>query len=67
MKVEREELDGNQIRLHIEVETEKVDEALEKAYRKVVRDVKLPGFRKGKVPRQVLEAAWVKRFFIRMP
>ncbi len=56
MKVEMEKLEGNQIRLDIEVEKEKVDDALEKAYRKVVREVKIPGFRKGKVPRKVLEA-----------
>jgi len=51
-----EKLEGNNIRLDIEVDKEKVDEALDKAYRKVVQEVKMPGFRKGKVPRQVLEA-----------
>ncbi len=56
MKVEMEKLEGNNIRLDIEVDKEKVDEALDKAYRKVVQEVKMPGFRKGKVPRQVLEA-----------
>ncbi len=56
MKVEMEKLEGNRIRLDIEVEKEKVDDALEKAYRKVVGEVKIPGFRKGKVPRKVLEA-----------
>ncbi len=56
MKVEMENQEGNRIRLDIEVEKEKVDEALEKAYRKVVKEVKIPGFRKGKVPRKVLEA-----------
>ncbi len=61
MKVEMEKLEGNNIRLDIEVEREKVDEALDKAYRNVVQEVKMPGFRKGRVPRQVLEARLGKK------
>jgi len=42
--------------LTVEVEPERVDEALDRAFRKVVRQVTVPGFRKGKVPRKIFEA-----------
>ncbi|MFO7951953.1 MAG: trigger factor [Bacillota bacterium] len=51
-----EKVEDNKIKLEIEVDAAEVDSALEKAYRKVVKKVNLPGFRKGKVPRKLLEA-----------
>lgn len=42
--------------LEIEVEADRLEQAMQKAYRKVVTKVNIPGFRKGKAPRQVLEA-----------
>lgn len=54
--VKWEKIDGSKVSLEIEVETEKVEEALAKAYRKVVQKATVPGFRKGRVPRSVLEA-----------
>ncbi len=51
-----EKIEGNKVKLEIEVAAPEVDTALAKAYRKVVKKVNLPGFRKGKVPRRVLEA-----------
>ncbi|MFW6036000.1 MAG: trigger factor [Halothermotrichaceae bacterium] len=60
MEVAKEQLEGNKVELKVEVEVEKVNDALEKAYRKVVKDVSIPGFRKGKVPRKVLEARYGK-------
>lgn len=58
MKVNHERLEGNQVILKVEVEVEKVTQALDKAFRKVVKEVKVAGFRKGKVPRNIFE----KRF-----
>lgn len=55
MKVNTEKVAENQVKLEIEVDAEQVDEALDQAYQKVVQDVQLPGFRKGKVPRKILE------------
>mgnify|MGYP001034630537 CR=1 FL=1 len=52
----QEKIEDSKIRLEIEVPTDEVDKALEKAYRKVVKEVTLPGFRKGKVPRRILES-----------
>ncbi|MDH7579106.1 MAG: trigger factor [Bacillota bacterium] len=56
MRATLERIEKNQVSLQIEVEADHVEEALEKAYRKVVRKVSIPGFRKGRVPRPILEA-----------
>jgi len=50
-----EKLEKNKVTLEILVEAEKVEEALERAYRKLVKRVNIPGFRKGKAPRVILE------------
>ncbi len=51
-----EKMEDNKIKLEVEVAAPDVDTALAKAYRKVVKKVNLPGFRKGKVPRRILES-----------
>jgi len=56
--VVQKEKENNTVTLQIEVKSEKVNEALEKAYQKVVQEVSISGFRKGKVPRPVLEAKY---------
>jgi len=53
-----EKKEGNEGILTITVSAERFDEALDQAFKKVVKDVTLPGFRKGKVPRHIFE----KRF-----
>lgn len=60
MEVAKEVLEGNKVELKVELETERVNDALDKAYKKVVKDVTIPGFRKGKVPRKVLESKYGK-------
>ncbi len=55
-KVEREELEGNKVRLNVRIEKEAVNNALDRAYEKVVDEVDIPGFRQGKIPRKVLES-----------
>ncbi len=52
----KENIENSRVKLQIEVAAPDVDTALAKAYRKVVKKVNLPGFRKGKVPRQILES-----------
>ena len=54
------QLEGNKVELKVEIEAERVNEALEQAYKKVVKDIDISGFRKGKVPRKVLEARYGK-------
>ncbi|ACB84684.1 trigger factor [Natranaerobius thermophilus] len=50
-----EKIDKNKIKLSVEVDENRVEDALEQAYKKVVKQVEIPGFRKGKVPRKILE------------
>lgn len=56
MKVSHERLEGNQVELKVEVDVEQVNIALDKAYKKVVKQIKVPGFRVGHIPRRILEA-----------
>lgn len=53
-------LDGNKVRLSVEVPESEFDVEVEKAFKKIGSEVKLPGFRKGKAPRKVLEARFGK-------
>lgn len=53
-------LEGNKVRLSVEVPESEFDVEVEKAFKKIGSEVKLPGFRKGKVPRKVLEARFGK-------
>ena len=55
MKVTREDLEHSEVSLNIEVEEEDIEPYLQRAYQRVVRRVNIPGFRKGKAPRPVLE------------
>jgi trigger factor len=55
MKVTREKEENHQVFLRIELEKAEVDKSLEQAYRRLVKRVKIPGFRQGKAPRAVLE------------
>jgi len=60
VEVTKNQLEGNKVELKVEIEAERVNEALEQAYKKVVKDIDISGFRKGKVPRKVLEARYGK-------
>lgn len=51
-----EKIEKNKGVLAVEVETEQVAAALDQAFKKVAGKVNVPGFRKGKVPRQIFEA-----------
>ncbi|WP_164006742.1 trigger factor [Pyxidicoccus trucidator] len=55
MKVQVEELSPIEKKLSIEVENARVAEELNRAYSKLGQQVRLPGFRQGKVPRRILE------------
>lgn len=60
MSAKLEKIENSEAYLHIEVEAEAFEEGLQKAYKKVVKQVALPGFRKGRVPRELLEAHFGK-------
>jgi trigger factor len=51
-----EPLEGNKVKLSVEVGSDELDKAVDAAARKLAREVRMPGFRPGKVPRRVLEA-----------
>lgn len=50
-----EKKEGNEGILKVTVPAEKVDKALDQAFKKVVKQINVPGFRKGKVPRPIFE------------
>ncbi len=56
MQTTLEETDRHKVKLTVEVEPERFGKDLERAYRKVAQQVRIPGFRKGKVPRQIIDA-----------
>ena len=51
-----EALEGNRVKVSVDIEAEEFEEKLDEAFRKLARQVRLPGFRPGKAPRRVLEA-----------
>ncbi|UOQ46229.1 trigger factor [Halobacillus salinarum] len=55
MSAKWEKQEGNQGTLTVEVPASEFDQALDKAFKKVVQQVQVPGFRKGKVPRKLFE------------
>ncbi len=55
MKVTREKIENNQAFLTIEMEPAEMEGPLEDSYRRLAKKVNIPGFRKGKAPRAILE------------
>ena len=55
MSVKWEKLEGNEGVLTVEVSAEDFSNALDEAFKKVVKQVSIPGFRKGKIPRGMFE------------
>jgi trigger factor len=48
--------EGNKVRLSVEIDETEIDEALDGVMKRLSREVRVPGFRPGKVPRRVIEA-----------
>ena len=55
MKVTKEKTENSQVFLSIEMEPAEVEESLEMSYYRLVKKTDIPGFRKGKAPRAILE------------
>lgn len=55
MKVSAERLEGSRVQLNVEIDPERAEKSLEKAYRRLASKTHVPGFRKGKIPRPILE------------
>ncbi|HET9075699.1 MAG TPA: trigger factor [Acidimicrobiales bacterium] len=56
MKAVVEPLEGNKVKLSIEVDEQEFEKDIDAAFRKIAREVRIPGFRPGKAPRRILEA-----------
>ena len=63
MSVKVETLEKNMAKLVIEVSAEEFEKALQAAYNKNKSKISIPGFRKGKVPRQMVEKMYGPSFF----
>jgi len=51
-----EALEGNKVKLSVEVDEAELDKAMEGAFKRIAQEVRIPGFRPGKAPRRLLEA-----------
>lgn len=56
MKSSLEPLEGNKVKLSIAVDEAEFEKDIDAAFKRIAREVRLPGFRPGKAPRKVLEA-----------
>lgn len=63
MSVKVEKSEGSMATLTIEVEADKLEAAIEKAYQRQKNQISIPGFRKGKVARQVVEKMYGLEIF----
>jgi len=55
VKVAAQEIEHSQVVLDIEVEDERFERAVDQAYKRIVQRINVPGFRKGKAPRALVE------------
>ncbi|WP_045000107.1 trigger factor [Shuttleworthella satelles] len=63
MSVKVENLEKNMAKLTVEVDAAELEKALERAYQKQKKSISVPGFRKGKVPRQLVEKMYGPQVF----
>ncbi|MCD8039841.1 MAG: trigger factor [Lachnospiraceae bacterium] len=63
MSLQVEKLEGNMAKLTIEAPAEDFEAAIEKAYQKNKNRLSIPGFRKGKAPRKMIEQMYGKEVF----
>ncbi len=57
------QLESSKVELEISIPAEDFQKAIEKAYRKRVKRINVPGFRKGKAPRKIIEKMYGEGFF----
>lgn len=64
MKATWERLEKNWVQLQVEVEAERLGKAVDQAFRKLVKKVNIPGFRRGKAPRFIFEQVYGKESLV---
>ena len=62
MKATVETLEGNKVKVSVEVDESEFEHEMDDAFRRIAREVRIPGFRPGKAPRKVLEAQFGSGF-----
>ncbi|MCM1191324.1 MAG: trigger factor [Butyrivibrio sp.] len=63
MSLQVEKLEHNMAKLTIEVPAEELEKAIERAYQKSKNKISIPGFRKGKAPRKMIEQMYGREIF----
>nr|WP_289766515.1 trigger factor [uncultured Acetatifactor sp.] len=63
MSLQVEKLENNMAKLTIEVPAEELEKAIEGAYQKSKNRISIPGFRKGKAPRKIIEQLYGREIF----
>ena len=56
MKIRTQAFENGQAVLHIEVEPPEMEKSMDEAYHELAKKMRIPGFRKGKIPRPILES-----------
>ncbi len=62
MKSTIEPLEGNKVKLSVTFDEAELEPAIDRAWQQIAKEVRIPGFRKGKVPRKVLEQRIEKEY-----
>lgn len=63
MSVKVEKLETNLVELEIEIDKEAFESAMQRSYIKNIKHFNIPGFRKGKAPRKMVEKMYGKEIF----
>ena len=58
--IKNEKIEASKVELHFSVEQSVFEAAIERAYKKEVGKINIPGFRKGKAPRAMIEKMYGK-------
>lgn len=64
MAVKMEKLENSRVKLTVDIDGATLEGAMQEAYRKNVRKINIPGFRKGKAPRQIIEMNYGPDVFV---
>ena len=63
MNVKSIEREGNKTKIVVEIDKEQMEQGVNKAYLKSRKDIQIPGFRRGKAPRKLIESIYGAHVF----